>query len=52
MGVEVNGELGQRPQPVLQELGYNSCMGLAAGAALDRVMPAEIIVSSFLFVFS
>lgn len=42
----------ERLQPVLQELGYNSYMGLAAGAVLDRVMPAEIIVSSFLFAFS
>lgn len=32
--------------------GVNSCKGLAAGAALDSVMPAEIRVSSFLFAFS
>lgn len=50
--MEVNGEPVKRLQPVLQEPGYNSCMGLGAEAALDRVMSAEIIVSSFIFVFS
>lgn len=32
--------------------GVSSCMSLAAGATFDSVMPAEIIVSSFLFAFS
>lgn len=51
MRVEVNGKPAQRLQPVLQELGYNPCMGLTAGATFNRVMPAEMMVSSFLFVF-
>lgn len=41
----------QSLQAALQALGCNSCMELAAGAALETAGPAKIIVSSFLLVF-
>lgn len=41
----------QSLQAALQALGCNSCMELAAGAALDRAEPAKIAVPSFLVVF-